>query len=75
MGLCFRLTFAPPSGCFRCCCKPQAALVECKADGKDVEPGSQQEREIRRFVDSGWPVYVVNSHADVDEMIEDVLGA
>jgi predicted alpha-1,6-mannanase (GH76 family) len=54
---------------------PQAALVECKAEGKDVEPGSQQEREIQRFVDSGWPVYVVNSHADVDAMIEDVLGA
>lgn len=54
---------------------PHVALVECKAEGKHIEPGSQQEREVNRLLDDGWPVYVVNCRYDVDLMIEEVRGS
>lgn len=54
---------------------PRVALVECKAEGEYVKPGSQQEREIKRFAETGWPVYVVNSHEAVDAVIEEVRGS
>ena len=54
---------------------PRAALVECKAEGETVDPGSQQEREIQRLRDDGWPVFVVNSRDDVDRVIEKVRGS
>ena len=48
---------------------PAVALVECKAAGKDVDPRSQQARDLRRMREAGWPVYVVSSHEEVDAMI------
>ena len=53
---------------------PQVALVECKAEGGTVKPGSQQEREIQRLLADGWPVFVVNCRGDVDAVIETVRG-
>lgn len=53
---------------------PRAALAECKAEGKHLEPGSQQEREVNRLSEDGWPVYVINSREAVDRMIEEVRG-
>lgn len=51
---------------------PAVALVECKAEGKDVDPRSQQARDLRRMREAGWPVYVVSSREEVDAMIEEV---
>ena len=48
---------------------PAVALVECKAAGKDVDPRSQQARDLRRMREAGWPVYVVSSREEVDEVL------
>lgn len=49
---------------------PACALVECKAEGAEVDPRSQQARELRRLRDANWPVFVVSSHAEVDAAID-----
>lgn len=51
---------------------PRIALVECKAPGEEVDWNSSQGREITRLRADGWPVYVVSSHDDVDEVIEQI---
>lgn len=40
--------------------------AEVKAPGKNVEPGSQQEREITRLRERGEIVYVFNSRDQID---------
>jgi len=51
---------------------PAVALVEVKAEGKDIDPRSQQARDLRRMREAGWPVYVVSSREQVDAMIVEV---
>lgn len=51
---------------------PSVALVECKAPGEEVDWRSLQGREFRRMERDGWPVYQVNSFAQVDDVIERV---
>lgn len=53
---------------------PRVALIECKAPGETIEPGSQQEREINRLLTDAWPVYIVNSREAVDMVIAEVRG-
>lgn len=48
---------------------PNVALVECKAEGKDIDPRSQQARDLHRMREAGWPVYVVSSREEVDAML------
>lgn len=48
---------------------PNVVLVECKAEGKDIDPRSQQARDLKRMRETGWPVYVVLSREGVDELV------
>lgn len=48
---------------------PNVALVECKAEGKDTDPRSQQARDLRRMREARWPVYAVSSREEVDELL------
>lgn len=52
---------------------PNVALVECKAEGEEVDWKSPQGREIERLRADGWPVYVVNSRLSVDLLISVML--
>ena len=48
---------------------PRVAFVEVKADGKDLDPRSQQAHEIRSMHADGLPVFVVSSTHEIDEVI------
>jgi hypothetical protein len=48
---------------------PRVALIECKAAGERVDPRSQQGRALAGMSRDGWPVFEVNSHAEVDEVL------
>lgn len=52
---------------------PNVALVECKAEGEEVDWKSPQGREIERLRADGWPVYVVSSRVAVDLLISVML--
>lgn len=49
---------------------PRVALVECKAEGESIDWRSNQGREFRRMADADWPVFEVNSHEEVETVIE-----
>lgn len=51
---------------------PRVALVEVKAEGGDIDWRSPQGREMQRMREHGWPVYVVSSKEQVDDMIAEV---
>lgn len=53
---------------------PRVALAECKREGEDIDPRSQQARDLRRMREDGWPVYVVSSKEQVEDMIAEVKG-
>lgn len=48
---------------------PVVAVVECKAEGEDIDLSSPQGRTFSGMRDDGWPAYVVRSRADVDEFL------
>jgi hypothetical protein len=52
---------------------PQVAFIEVKA-GKDVVR-PEQKREIERMMAAGMPVFVVRTEADIDAIVEKILGA
>lgn len=48
---------------------PNVALVECKAEGEEIDWRSPQGREFTHMKEAGWPVYVVSSKEQVDEVL------
>lgn len=52
---------------------PQVAVIECKAEGEDIDLRTPQGRVFLGMKADGWPSYVVRSHAEVDDAIAEVL--
>lgn len=51
---------------------PRVALIEVKAGNDRLSVG--QEREIQRFRDDGWSVFVARTEVDIDAIILEVKG-
>ncbi len=52
---------------------PNIAFIECKASPSAPLKPSQQ-REIPRLLKAGWPVFVVATEAEVEDVIARVKG-
>lgn len=59
------LVWWPPANLYTC-------LVECKRPG-GPPPTKQQEKTHRDMREDGWRIFVVDSEAAVDTMIEEML--
>lgn len=51
---------------------PRCAYVEVKRPGEDIDPRSQQAHEIRSMHKDGWPIFIVSSNREIDEVIRRV---
>lgn len=75
-GKCRKLRFIGRRGALDNLCWwrfPNVAVVECKAEGEDIDLSSPQGRTFVGMRDDGWPAYVVSSHAEVDALLATIM--